>query len=262
MRQTVGLIFCAFVATSGIALAEDDASALLQAGTAAPSFSLPTLTGTREVLSVYCGEKLSKPYVNSIHHVVILSFWATYCKPCQKEIPELMKFATKHQNDSVKIFCISIDKEGADIVAPLVNEKKYSIPVLLDPYKTTASRYGVKSLPSLFVIGPNGVIRFASTGFDEKSNLEVKLEGILNGIRQGSTIAVKQEVNADQGESVPVKQDTPAISPKQKWHAVARVECGETPEKVADEMNLSADEVKAWYAQLKSSAMSVWGEKK
>ncbi len=65
---------------------------LLKSGNRAPSFSLPRLKGKRSVLNVWCGESLRKPYINDKKHTVILSFWATYCAPCMKEIPKLMKF--------------------------------------------------------------------------------------------------------------------------------------------------------------------------
>jgi peroxiredoxin len=246
-------------AAASTLFAAADTSSILQPGTAAPGFSLPTLTGTREVLSVYCGAQLSKPYVNNLHHIVILSFWATYCKPCQKEIPELHAFAEKHQKDSVKIFCVSIDKEGVDIVAPFVKEKNYTLPVLLDPYKATAQRYGVKSLPSLFVIGPDGAIRYSSTGFDEKTNLDEKLESMLAGVRQGRSVQADAVQSA--GASVLVKQDAPAFTAKQKWHAVAQVECGESPEKIAQDLKVSPDDIKAWYNDLKKTAQSLWESK-
>jgi len=246
-------------AAASMLYATADTSTILQPGTTAPGFSLPTLTGTREVLSVYCGAQLSKPYVNNIHHIVILSFWATYCKPCQKEIPELHAFAAKHQKDSVKIFCISIDKEGADIVAPFVKEKNYTLPVMLDPYKATAQRYGVKSLPSLFVIGPDGIIRYSSTGFDERTNLDEKLESMLAGVRQGKSVQTDAIHGA--GASVPVKQDAPSFTAKQKWHAAAQLECGESPEKIAQDLNISAEDVRGWYNELKKAAQSLWDGK-
>jgi cytochrome c biogenesis protein CcmG, thiol:disulfide interchange protein DsbE len=166
---------------------------LLPAGTAAPGFSLPSLSGDRVSLSMYCGKTLSRPYLNKVRHTVIVSFWATYCRPCHQEIPELQTFADKHKNDNVVILCVSIDEEGADIVNPFVKEKGYTMQVLLDPYTKTAERYGVKSLPALFVIDTMGIIRFASHGYDAKNPLGPKLEKILKGIREGTKISLADE---------------------------------------------------------------------
>jgi peroxiredoxin len=251
-------------------------SKLLAPGTPAPSFSLPTLSGDRMSLSIYCGETLSKPFFNKVRHTMILSFWATYCKPCQKEMPELISFADKHKTDNVVVLCVSIDKEGAAVVEPFVKEKNYTVQVLLDPYTKTAERYGVKSLPALFVIDTLGVIRYSSLGYDEKNPLEPKLESIIKSIRTGTKIKVadatgsfvpiQDTVAASAPSAAPsaaaateAKKAPPALSAKQKWNAIARVECGEQVEKVAAGIGVSPAELRQWYTDLKKAALSLWG---
>ena len=76
---------------------------ILRPGVRAPSFSMLTLDGSRVALNELCGDTLLKPYTNKVHNTVILSFWATYCLPCQKEIPELQKFMANHTKDSIKL---------------------------------------------------------------------------------------------------------------------------------------------------------------
>lgn len=211
---------------------------------------------------------LSKPYVNKVRHTVILSFWATYCKPCQREIPELQSFAEKHKSDNVLVVCVSIDKEGADIVQPFVKEKGYTVQVLLDPYTKTAERYGVKSLPALFVIDTMGVIRFASRGYDEKNPLGPKLEKVLKAVREGAKMPQADEggavVPVDTAGRKAAKQAAengarqPKLSPKQRWNAIARVECGEPIEKVAAAVGVAPSELRAWYGDLKKAASVLW----
>ncbi len=263
-------VFAVCVVVLSLAVSGENApeSKLLPAGTPAPSFSLPSLSGDRVSLSTYCGATLSKPYLNKIRHTVIVSFWATYCKPCQKEIPELQTFAGKHKKDNVIVLCVSIDKEGADIVDPFVKEKGYAVQVLLDPYTKTSERYGVRSLPALFVIDTMGIIRFASLGYDEKNPLDPKLEKILKAIREGAKISVAEEG----GAFVPVDTvgsrnprvgagETPKPlrpSPKQRWNAIARVECGEPIEKVAAAIGVTPAELHAWYGDLKKAASAMW----
>lgn len=159
IKKMVIIFLAVFIAVSA------EPSTLLTAGTKAPLFSLPVVNGKREALSVWCGEQLSKPYVNDKKHIVIISFWATYCQPCKKEIPALHSFYEKYKDKNIKIFLISIDSKGNAIVAPHIKEANYTLPVLLDPYKRTAERYGVKSVPSLFVIGEDGKIMYSAKGF-------------------------------------------------------------------------------------------------
>jgi len=246
MKAIFVVVYAAVLGFSAFAENADEGK-LLAAGTAAPSFSLPSLAGDRVSLSTYCGETLSKPYVNKIRHTVILSFWATYCKPCQKEIPELQKFADKHKTDNVLVLCVSIDKEGSAVVEPFVKEKNYTVQVLLDPYTKTSERYGVKSLPALFVIDTMGIVRFSSRGYDEKNPLGPKLERILKAVKEGGKISVSadeggatvpvQAVEAAKGQEGKAGSGEAAKSPqkltaKQRWNAIARVECGEPLKKL------------------------------
>ncbi len=239
---------------------------ILGPGTEAPSFSMPSLSGKRESLRIWCGKKLIKPYINDIHHTVIVSFWATYCKPCQKEIPELQKFYNKHKDENIKIFLISIDDKGAGVVVPFAEERDYRLPILFDPYKKTAERYGVKSLPALFVIDPDGIIQYASIGYKEEVPLEETLETVLTAIKEGKEVAI--DSSSLEGEVVAVQDDTsekkdPAeFSSKQKWHSVARIECGEAPDAIANELNISKDELKKWFTDLKNKAIELWDSEK
>lgn len=229
-------------------------STLLQKGSKAPLFSLPTLEGKREALSVWCGENLSKPYINDKKHIVILSFWATYCQPCKKEIPALQEFYAKHKDKNIKVFLISIDSKGNAIVAPHVKEKNYTLPVLLDPYKRTAERYGVKSVPSLFVIGEDGNIIYSSKGFKEGENFISSLEKVV--------FAESNEETVDSGTSSEIDSSMSinTISSKQRWHAVAEVECGASPDSIAQKLGVSKETLKKWYSDIKSSAIKIWGK--
>ncbi|MBU1078275.1 MAG: TlpA family protein disulfide reductase [Spirochaetes bacterium] len=106
--------------------------------------------------------------------IVVVNFWATYCKPCEKETPELIKMAKEYKDKDVVILFVSLDKEGSKKVSPFLKEHKFEIPsedVLLDIYKITAQKYGVTKLPSLFVVDKNGKITYSCVGY-KKSNLE------------------------------------------------------------------------------------------
>ncbi len=111
---------------------------------------------------------------------VILSFFFTACLPCKKEIPELEKLYSSYSN-KVKIYLISTDTAGADVVRPYIESHKITIPVLLDKYSDAAASYGIDKYPSMFLIGRNGKVMFSSYGYNE-DNL-VKLEEVLKKIK-------------------------------------------------------------------------------
>jgi thiol-disulfide isomerase/thioredoxin len=254
------------VAALAVVSEEPVGSKILAPGVEAPTFSLATLEGDRLALRTWCGEKLNKPYVNKDPHTVVLSFWATWCKPCQKEIPQLMKFSEAHRGEKLKVLCISVDKEGASVVQPFMKQKGYTLPVLLDPYSKTAERYGVRSVPALFVIAPDGMIQYSSMGFDEKVDLGAKLEGVYAKIVAGARVTAgkvhvagetvtAESAGRDAGGGVRTEQGIPA---KERWKAVVRVECGESPEAVAEQVGVSAAQIRAWHQDIRKAAIGLW----
>lgn len=89
---------------------------------------------------------------------VLINYWAEWCKPCIKEIPELNRFAQQY-GDRAQVFAVNFDGvQGAELQQQ-VDKLKFAIPVLLeDP----AARFGYprpQALPSTFVIGPDGTLK-------------------------------------------------------------------------------------------------------
>ncbi|HEX2958631.1 MAG TPA: TlpA disulfide reductase family protein [Chitinispirillaceae bacterium] len=267
MLRFVPVILC--LSAIYLQAGQSDKMSLLQPGVKAPTFSLPALDGERVSLRTYCGDTLNKPHINPFRHIVILSFWATYCEPCKKEIPELIQCAQKYTNDSIKIFCISIDKEGAAKVGPVVNERKYTLPVLLDPYCKTAERYGVSSLPALFVIDPMGNICYSSAGYNENESVTRKIDSLISQIRQSDKIHETTTNNStDSVMPIVPEQDTGKnvaqkwICPKERWDAVIKVECGVPVATIADSLGVPQGEIRKWFTDLKQAATSLWDSTK
>jgi peroxiredoxin len=267
MLKVIPVVLC--LSAMYLQAAQSDKITVLSAGSKAPTFSLPALDGERVALRTYCGDTLNKPQINPFRHIVILSFWATYCEPCKKEIPELISIAQKYSADSVKVFCISIDKEGASKVSPVVTERKYTLPILLDPYCKTAERYGVTSLPALFIIDPLGNISYSSSGYNENVSLSQKIDSLIGQIRQnkGNPIISAKDTTAanqttvssrDSGKSVTHKW----ITPKERWDAIVKVECGVPVETIADSLGVQPVEIRKWFAELKTAATSLWDSTK
>jgi len=136
----------------------------LAVGTAAPPFSLQSLDGGYVFLRDYCGEKLRKPWLNKTKHVVVLSFFATWCVPCQREIPQLIKIQNLLKDQPVKFFLIDVGEKKSK-VKPFIEEKGYTLPVLLDVYQVVAKKYGAHSLPRLVIVDKQGKVRLYHKGF-------------------------------------------------------------------------------------------------
>ncbi len=169
----ISLILFGFIMASG------KQTAPLSAGDIAPTFALMTLDGNYVALRDFCGEKLRKPWKNKTKYAVVISFFATWCKPCMKEIPHLEKLKRKYGGKNIKFFLIDVG-EKADKVNEFVRRKNISIPVLLDPYQKTAEKYDALSLPRLYVLDKNGIIRKEQKGFSDGKNFEEEMKNLLD----------------------------------------------------------------------------------
>ena len=130
----------------------------------APTFFLKTLTGEDFFLSDYCGVP-RQPWKKPERKMVVLSFFATYCLPCLKEIPQLQELAEEKEEDA--IFVLIDLKEEPEKVAAFVESQQIKLPVLLDRFGVVGDKYGVDSLPTLFFIDGGGKIRYMQRGYSE-----------------------------------------------------------------------------------------------
>jgi peroxiredoxin len=86
--------------------------------------------------------------------VVLVNFWATWCPPCRKEMPDLDALYNKFKEQGFVVLAIS-DEEAAK-VSPFISERKISYPVLLDPGRKVNDLFVVEGIPKSFVYNRDG----------------------------------------------------------------------------------------------------------
>ncbi|MGP8095235.1 MAG: TlpA disulfide reductase family protein [Candidatus Sulfotelmatobacter sp.] len=86
--------------------------------------------------------------------VVLVNFWATWCPPCRKEMPDLQALYEKYKEQGLIVLAIS-DEEAAK-VTPFIAERKISYPVLLDPGRKVNDAFIVEGIPKSFVYDREG----------------------------------------------------------------------------------------------------------
>ena len=118
----------------------------------APAFTLSTLAGQTSGLSAYKGQ------------VVMVNFWATWCGPCQQEMPLLDQMYKKYKPAGFTLIGVNVDKE-APPVKQLLERKPVSFPVLLDPANQVSKAYHVDEMPSSVIIDRKGQIRYIHRGY-------------------------------------------------------------------------------------------------
>jgi len=160
----------------------------LKPGDDAPKFALRSTTGDYELLSKWCGEILSRPASQPVRHVVVASFFATWCMPCMKELPHLQNLYEKYEGEDIKFFLIDITEatrgvegfENSPKAGPFLAEKGITIPILIDVYGMAKKNYGATTLPRLFVIDKYRKIRLHQAGFHEGEDFEGKLSVLID----------------------------------------------------------------------------------
>jgi cytochrome c biogenesis protein CcmG, thiol:disulfide interchange protein DsbE len=110
--------------------------------------------------------------------VVILNFWATWCGPCQAEIPELIETYKKYKEQGVVVLGVSVD-DTAETLRAYAAEKKMNYPVLLW-HEGLDEAYGpLLGVPITFFIGRDGMIHEKHMGPVDKEQVEREIKTLL-----------------------------------------------------------------------------------
>lgn len=89
--------------------------------------------------------------------VVMVNFWATWCPPCQKEMPDLEALYNQYKDQGFVILALSQDDE-TEKVAPFIAERKVTYPIFLDPGQKIGTLFQVNGIPKSFVYNRDGVL--------------------------------------------------------------------------------------------------------
>lgn len=137
------------------------ASRDLALGEPAPAFSLAGLDG--EVFS--SASLAGKP--------AVINFWATWCQPCRREFPALNQIEAEGK---ARVVAIALDEEGAEVVAPFVEERGLAYTVLLGNAQIF-TRYDGLAIPHTVILDAEGKVFKVYRGAVQESTLQAAVEG-------------------------------------------------------------------------------------
>ena len=117
----------------------------------AEDFSLPALGGGSFRLSEQRGK------------TVLVNFWATWCPPCLEEMPAMERLWRKHKDAGFVLVAVSVDADPQKVV-PFATAHKLTFPIVFDTKMAVAEKYGVRALPSSFILGRDGGLAALALG--------------------------------------------------------------------------------------------------
>ncbi|AEV19107.1 MULTISPECIES: TlpA family protein disulfide reductase [Geobacillus] len=113
----------------------------------APDLTLPALGGQSVKLSALRGK------------AVVLNFWTSWCPPCKKEMPELAKFYERHGREVALLAVHLTTQDTLDNAERFAKANRLVFPVGLDVRGEALRQYRIQTIPTTYIIDPNGVIR-------------------------------------------------------------------------------------------------------
>lgn len=138
-------------------------------GAEVPTFTLKAVNGdvlgeSYITIDRYFGEGAKDP-----KKALMLSFFATYCEPCKREIPLLAALDEQYRDKGLQVVLVSIDTdaEKIEMARALAKDAGVRFPVLSDRFNIVAKRYLVAKLPNSYLVGPDGKVTMANVGYNE-----------------------------------------------------------------------------------------------
>jgi peroxiredoxin len=133
----------------------------------APDFVLFDASGHSVKLSALRGQ------------VVLLNFWATWCPPCNEEVPWFVELQSRHPAPGLAVLGVSMDDDGWKSVAPWVAARNINYTMVLGSRQVAQSYGGVESLPSTFLIDKEGRIARSYIGKVDRRTYESEVMALL-----------------------------------------------------------------------------------
>lgn len=144
-NSLIALLFGVFAASS--------LAAGSMAGQQAPDFALKSSTGENMRLSEYRGD------------VVMINFWATWCGPCQQEMPHLDALYSRYQRVGFNLLGVNVDVDTGRAM-DMIEDLGVNFPVLFDPRGEVSKLYGVSSMPFTIIVDREGTVRYVHDGYE------------------------------------------------------------------------------------------------
>ena len=141
---------------------------IYEVGDVAPDFKLTQINESNMEETIHLSELQGKG--------IMLNFWATYCKPCEKEMPFMEELYPKYEDD-IEIVAVSLDMSEL-VIHDFIDKYDLTFPVVHDKKSDLMDLYNIGPIPSTYFINPDGEIHEIVAGTLSLETLEEKFEEI------------------------------------------------------------------------------------
>ena len=138
-------------------------SGQLRPGDTSPDFSYTLPDGTTHKLSDLHGKK------------VLVNFWATWCGPCQGEMPELQSASKAFAADGLVIVAVNRE-QTPDVIAPFATKFGITFPIITDTSDAIGNGFGVRGLPTSYFVNTDGSVSFRQLGAVTQDFIKLRLQ--------------------------------------------------------------------------------------
>jgi len=166
------LLGCSACGGAGQAAASPTGNSGMAVGQQAPDVEFNALKGSGTIkLSELRGK------------VVLLDFWASWCAPCQEELPLLDDMSTRVKSKGIEIVGLSIDENKADAEHFLTRKSSWALTLGHDPEQKVADEFKPPKMPTSYVIDRKGIVRQVNAGFEraDAKKIEAQLVDLASG---------------------------------------------------------------------------------
>ena len=140
----------------------------IKQGDKAPQFALDSMNGAGK-MTIAPGK------------VTIVDFWATWCEPCKKSFPKLQELYVKYKSNGLEIVAVSVDDEKNGITDFAKTHGGAKFPVGWDDGKKLAEKWKPENMPTSYIVGKDGTVKFIHRGYHdgEENEVEKELKSLL-----------------------------------------------------------------------------------
>jgi peroxiredoxin len=169
-------------------------------GTATPAMPMPSRTVVAPDFSLRDLEGSVRRLASLRGRVVLLTFWATWCTPCQSEIPLMEALYQTYKDRGFEVVAVASDVQGTEVVQPFVTQHHLSFTTILDTTGEVTRLYGVTSLPTTYLLDREGRLVTVAIGSHDwaKADPRALILSLLDSAQQA---AMPHGAEAMQGSS-------------------------------------------------------------